>query len=35
MGVEVVMIGSQECVDLMAAFIAGKPDVWDEDHRND
>ena len=30
-GVEVVLRRSQECVDLMAAFIAAHPDVWYED----
>ena len=30
-GVEVVDGDSQECVDLLAAFIARRPDVWDED----
>ena len=33
MGVEVVMLDSQECVDLMAEFIAAEPELWDEDHR--
>jgi cytosine deaminase len=31
MGVEVVMLRSQECIDLMAAFIARDPALWDED----
>jgi cytosine deaminase len=30
-GVEVVVRRSQECVDLMAEFIAAHPDVWNED----
>ena len=30
-GVEVVDLDSQECVDLLGAFIARHPDVWDED----
>ena len=32
MGVEVVMLRSQECIDLMAEFAATFPDIWDEDH---
>jgi cytosine/creatinine deaminase len=30
-GVEVVDLDSQECVDLLDAFIARRPDVWNED----
>jgi creatinine deaminase len=30
-GVEVVELDSQECVDLLQAFIARAPEVWDED----
>jgi cytosine/creatinine deaminase len=30
-GVEVVDLDSQECVDLLGTFIAGAPEVWDED----
>lgn len=30
-GVEVVNLDAQECVDLMADFIAHHPDVWNED----
>lgn len=30
-GVEVVMLDSAECIDLMARFIRERPDVWDED----
>jgi cytosine deaminase len=30
-GVEVVNLDSQECVELMRAFIAAHPDVWNED----
>jgi cytosine deaminase len=30
-GVEVVNVDSQECVDLMNAFIAAHPDIWNED----
>lgn len=30
-GVEVVNLDSQECVDLMADFIAAHPDIWNED----
>jgi len=30
-GVEVINLNSQECKDLMAKFIAAKPDVWNED----
>jgi cytosine/creatinine deaminase len=30
-GVEVIDLDSQECVDLLQAFIARAPEVWDED----
>jgi len=30
-GVEVVVRRSQECIDLMAEFIASHPHVWHED----
>jgi cytosine deaminase len=30
-GVEVINLNSQECKDLMAKFMAEKPDVWNED----
>ena len=30
-GVEVVVLDDPECVDLMARFIADKPEVWFED----
>jgi creatinine deaminase len=30
-GVEVVLLDDPECVDMMARFIAEKPDVWFED----
>jgi creatinine deaminase len=30
-GVEVVNLDSQECVDLMNAFIAAHPEIWNED----
>jgi cytosine/creatinine deaminase len=30
-GVQVVNLDSQECVDLMRAFIAAHPDIWNED----
>jgi cytosine/creatinine deaminase len=30
-GVEIVDLDSQACVDLLGAFIARHPDVWDED----
>ena len=35
MGVQVEMLKSQACIDLMAEFIARHPDIWDEDHRGD
>jgi cytosine deaminase len=30
-GVEVVDLGSDECAELLQAFIAAHPDVWNED----
>jgi creatinine deaminase len=33
MGVEVVMLQSRECVELMSEFVAAEPEIWDEDHR--
>ncbi len=30
-GVEVVNLDSQECVDMMAEFIAAEPSLWNED----
>lgn len=30
-GVEVVVLDSAECVDLMTAFIAEHPEIWNED----
>jgi len=30
-GVELVNLDSQECVELMAEFIAAHPDIWNED----
>ncbi len=30
-GVQVVQLDSQECVELLAGFIAEHPQVWDED----
>lgn len=30
-GVEVIELHSQECADLLAAFIAARPDIWNED----
>ena len=30
-GVEVINLNSEECKELMAKFIAEKPDVWNED----
>jgi creatinine deaminase len=31
MGVEVVILGDPECIDLMARFVALEPALWDED----
>jgi creatinine deaminase len=30
-GVEVVLFDNQECVDLLAGFIARHPEIWNED----
>ena len=30
-GVEVIELHSQDCADLLAAFIAAHPEIWDED----
>jgi creatinine deaminase len=30
-GVEVVDLGSQECIDLLATFVRSHPDIWNED----
>ncbi len=30
-GVKVIDLDSQECVDLLAQFVAAKPEVWNED----
>jgi cytosine deaminase len=30
-GVEVINLDSQECVDLMNAFIQKSPEIWNED----
>lgn len=30
-GVKVVDLKSEECIDMMAEYIAGNPDVWNED----
>jgi cytosine deaminase len=30
-GVEVVLFDNEECVEMLARFIAEHPDVWDED----
>ncbi|MBZ0171402.1 MAG: nucleoside deaminase [Phycisphaerales bacterium] len=30
-GVEVVLLNDRRCIDLMRAFIAEHPDLWDED----
>lgn len=30
-GVNVIDLGSQECVEMLADFIAGNPEVWNED----
>lgn len=31
LGVEVIVLDSQECIDLLAAFITAKPEIWNED----
>jgi len=33
MGVDVVILDSPECAEMMAEFIAAEPALWDEDHR--
>jgi len=30
-GVKVDVVEDQECIELMRAFIAAKPELWDED----
>jgi cytosine deaminase len=30
-GVHVIDLDSQECVDLLAQFVAAKPEIWNED----
>jgi cytosine/creatinine deaminase len=30
-GVEVIDLGSEECVELLGSFIARHPEIWDED----
>jgi cytosine/creatinine deaminase len=30
-GVELINMGSEACVDLMAQFIDAHPDIWNED----
>lgn len=34
LGVDVIDLDSQECVDLMSAFIHDHPDIWNEDIGN-
>ncbi len=34
LGVDVIDLDSQECVDLMSAFIHEHPDIWNEDIGN-
>lgn len=31
LGVEVIVLNSQECIDLLAAFITAHPQIWNED----
>ena len=31
LGVEVIVLNSQECIDLLGTFIAAHPEVWNED----
>jgi creatinine deaminase len=31
LGVEVIVLDSQECIDLLAAFITAYPEIWNED----
>jgi len=30
-GVEVVVLDAPECIELMGAFVAAKPELWNED----
>jgi cytosine deaminase len=30
-GVEVIDLNSQECIDILAAFIINSPEIWSED----
>jgi creatinine deaminase len=30
-GVEVIDVGSRECIDMLATYIAAHPEVWNED----
>ena len=30
-GVEVIDLGSEECIDMLAGYIAEHPEVWSED----
>jgi cytosine deaminase len=30
-GVEVIVAGSAECIEMMETFIAGNPTLWNED----
>ncbi len=31
LGVEVIVLDSQECIDLLATFITAHPEIWNED----
>ncbi len=31
LGVEVIILNSQECIDLLATFITAHPEIWNED----
>jgi len=31
LGVEVIVLNSRECIDLLAAFITAQPEIWNED----
>jgi cytosine deaminase len=31
LGVEVIILNSQECIDLLARFITANPEIWNED----
>ena len=31
LGVDIIELNSQECIDLLAAFITAHPDIWNED----